>query len=50
MSEKVNMVRVNLTKSEKEAAKKIARKEGYTFCGYLSHLVRSEIKKHQESV
>lgn len=44
-ADKANMVRVNLTKEEKEAAKKIARKEGYTFCGFLSKLVREAIAK-----
>lgn len=37
-------VRVNLTRQERDAAKKLARSKGYFFSGWLENLIRNELE------
>jgi len=37
-------VRVNLSRQEKDAAKKLARSQGYFFSGWIENLIRKELE------
>lgn len=42
-------LRVAINEAEKREAKKIAKSKGYSFQGWLGHVVKNELAKHNQN-